>query len=214
MKSGELVPDAMILRLIINELKTRGWLYPAHSLADTYTLSASSSAVGDASSLNSDPFLCTTSPAETQVPSQISNTPCSSFILDGFPRTTTQATKLDALVPINLVVSIRTPTSVLLERIAGRWIHPPSGRLYNTSWPASTPKVSGKDDMTGEPLVKRSDDCPEIWRERLKKFDEASQPLLEHYQKKDILWEVEGNTSDEITPKLFREFESKFVDGG
>lgn len=67
--------------------------------------------------------------------------------------------------------------------------------------------------MTGEPLVKRSDDCPEVWRERLKNFDEASQPLLEHYQKKDILWEVEGNTSDEITPKLFREFESRFVDG-
>lgn len=209
MKAGQLVPDAMILRLIVNELKTRGWLYPRPSSADTYTLAASSATL-DHLDFASDTFINPTSLSESDPPT-LSNTPSASFILDGFPRNTAQATQLDNLIPINLVVSIRTPTSVLLDRIAGRWVHPPSGRVYNTTWPASTPKVPFKDDITGEPLVKRSDDSPEIWKERLKKFDETTMPLLEHYDGKGLLYEVEGNASDEITPKLFREFESRFV---
>lgn len=208
MKAGEFVPDAMILRLIANELKTRGWLTTQSS--NTYTLAACSVAP-EASDIDTDTFVNTPSLTDLQPPPAISDTPSASFILDGFPRTSTQATQLDALIPMNLVVSIRTPTSVILDRIAGRWIHPGSGRVYNTTWPASSPKVPFKDDVTGEPLVKRSDDSPEIWRERLKKFDETNQPLLEHYNDKGVLWEVEGNGSDEITPKLFREFEKRFT---
>jgi len=108
-----------------------------------------------------------------------------------------------------MVVSIRTPTSVILERIAGRWVHAPSGRVYNTTFNA--PNVAGRDDMTGEPLTKRADDDEKIWRERLKKFEETSEPLLEHYEKKGVLWEVQGNSSDEISPKLFGEFERRFA---
>lgn len=43
------------------------------------------------------------------------------------------------------------------------------------------------------------------------KFEETSRPLIEHYRAKGVLWEVEGETSDEISPKLFREFETRFV---
>jgi len=210
MKAGALVPDAMILRLIINELKTRGWLFPRPASSDAYTLAASSSTM-ETSNSDTDSFVNSPSLAETEPPPALSDTPSASFILDGFPRTTVQATQLDSLIPINFVVSIRTPTSVLLDRIAGRWVHPPSGRIYNTTWPASAPKVPFKDDITGEALVKRADDCPEVWRERLKKFDETSRPLLDHYADKGVLWEVEGNGSDEITPKLFQEFEKRFV---
>lgn len=45
---------------------------------------------------------------------------------------------------------------------------------------------------------------------RLRKFDETSKPLLEHYEGKGVLWTVEGKSSDEISPKLFREFEKRF----
>lgn len=214
MKTGELVPDAMILRLILNELKTRGWLYTQPSPANTYTLAASSASLeAEDLDIETDAFVNPPSILESQFPPSLSNQPSASFILDGFPRTTTQAAQLDALIPINLVVSLRTPTNVLLDRIAGRWVHPPSGRIYNTTWPTSTPKVPFKDDVTGEPLVKRSDDCPEVWRERLRKFDETSAPLLEHYASKGVLWEVEGSGSDEISPKLFREFEKRFAAG-
>ncbi|KEQ99060.1 hypothetical protein AUEXF2481DRAFT_62218 [Aureobasidium subglaciale EXF-2481] len=134
--------------------------------------------------------------------------PSASFILDGFPRTVDQAIQLDKLIPINLVVQFNTPTSVILDRICNRWIHAPSGRVYNTTFNA--PKVDGKDDITGEILVQRDDDKPETWMARLKKFEETSQPLLAHYDKLGVLWRVDGNSSDEISPKLFDEFNKRF----
>ncbi|KAL2808133.1 adenylate kinase-domain-containing protein [Aspergillus granulosus] len=134
--------------------------------------------------------------------------PSASFILDGFPRTASQASSLDSLVPINFVVHLVTPPSIILSRIASRWVHEPSGRVYNTEFNA--PKVPGKDDVTGEPLTQRKDDSIDTWKQRLQKFEETSKALLQHYQRKGCLWRVEGNSSDEITPKLFAEFERKF----
>lgn len=131
-----------------------------------------------------------------------------SFILDGFPRTATQASSLETLVPINFVVQLVTPPSVILSRIASRWIHEPSGRVYNSDFNA--PKVPGQDDITGEPLTQREDDSIDTWKQRLHKFEETSKALLEHYERKGCLWRVEGNTSDEISPKLFAEVEKRF----
>ncbi|KAI4175395.1 MAG: hypothetical protein LQ346_008080 [Caloplaca aetnensis] len=176
-RSGNLVPDEMILKLILNELKSKRWVSSQSSVTDT-------------------------SPAEP------SKSPSASFILDGFPRTAMQASRLDSLIPINLVVSLITPVNIILSRIASRWVHAPSGRVYNTDFNA--PKAKGKDDITGEPLTKRTDDDEETWRLRLRKFDETSQPLLEHYGRKGVLWTVKGDSSDEITPQLFQELESRF----
>ncbi|KAB8213817.1 adenylate kinase-domain-containing protein [Aspergillus novoparasiticus] len=131
-----------------------------------------------------------------------------SFILDGFPRTATQASSLETLVPINFVVQLVTPPSIILSRIASRWVHEPSGRVYNTDF--NTPKVPGKDDITGEPLTQREDDSIDTWKQRLRKFEETSEPLLQHYERKGCLWRVEGNTSDEISPQLFAEVEKRF----
>ena len=177
MASGSLVPDDMILRLILSELKSKSWLPSTSSMSD----------------------------AAPQIPSDL---PSASFILDGFPRTSHQAQKLDSLIPINLVVSLITPVSIILGRIADRWVHAPSGRVYNTGF--NKPKVPGRDDVTGERLTKRDDDGEETWKARLKKFEETSEPLLEHYDKQGILWRVEGNSSDEISPKMFGEFEQRF----
>lgn len=110
---------------------------------------------------------------------------------------------------MNLVVSLITPVNIILSRIASRWVHAPSGRVYNTDFNA--PKVPGKDDVTGEPLTKRADDDEETWKQRLKKFDETSQPLLDHYDRKNVLWTVKGNSSNEITPKLFQELDARFA---
>ena len=177
MNSGELVPDDMILRLILDELKSRQWVSPKSSVSDA-------------------------------LPAEASDDPTASFILDGFPRTAGQASRLDAIIPINLVVSLITPIDIILSRIASRWVHAPSGRVYNTDFNA--PKVEGKDDVTGEPLTKRLDDDEETWKQRLKKFEETSRPLLDHYEEQGILWTVRGNSSDEISPNLFSEFENRF----
>lgn len=135
--------------------------------------------------------------------------PSASFILDGFPRTAAQASRLDSLIPINLVVSLLTPVDIIVSRIASRWVHAPSGRVYNTGF--NKPRVAGRDDFTGEPLTQRTDDDEETWRTRLKKWEETSTPLLDHYENKGVLWRVEGKSSDEIWPKLVGEVEKRFA---
>lgn len=168
----------MILDLIFSEFNTKGWLSKPAS----------------------------SNPASPHLPPSIS--PSASFILDGFPRTAAQASTLDTLIPVNFVVHLLTPPSVILSRIGSRWVHEPSGRVYNTTFHA--PQVPGKDDVTGEPLTQRPDDSVETWKQRLHKFEETSKMLLEHYQQKGCLWRVEGDSSDEITPKLFAELQRRF----
>ncbi|KAL9086187.1 MAG: hypothetical protein Q9165_007252 [Trypethelium subeluteriae] len=202
-KTGGLVPDGTILRLILSELTTRGWLSPEDHVRPL-VLNSSSSA---SSFPEADSYITPPSPTESRY--SYSNSPSASFILDGFPRTAVQATKLDTLIPINLVVHLSTPAEIIMDRICNRWVHPPSGRVYNTTFNA--PKVEGKDDITGEPLVRREDDSPEVWEARLQKFEETSQPLLDHYEGQGVLWRVQGNSSDEISPKLFAEFDRRFT---
>jgi len=201
MKAGALVPDAMILRLIVNELTTRGWI--RDSTLRPYAVYASSVEVED------------TTVDSVMIPSGLrtsrytfSDRPSASFILDGFPRTAVQAVQLNDIIPINLVVNLNTPTDIIIDRICNRWVHAPSGRVYNTTFNA--PKEDGKDDITGEPLTRRADDDPEVWKARLKSFKENNEPLLEHYDRMGVLWTVDGDSSDEITPKLFAEFARRF----
>jgi len=210
MKTGGLVPDELILRLIRNELNRRGWIFSSHPAGDVMTLAASAAGATDGGDADVEAFLSSPDHARGFATPKASDDPSASFLLDGFPRTAAQADRLDKIVPINWAVSINTPLDVVMERISGRWVHELSGRVYNTGFNA--PEVPGRDDITGEPLVRRADDDEEVYRARFKKFQETSEPLLEHYARKGVLWEVEGLSSDEISPKLFREFERRFVD--
>ncbi|KAL7620321.1 Adenylate kinase 2 [Parahypoxylon ruwenzoriense] len=212
MKTGGLVSDDVILRLITNELNHRGWL--AGGRPNVMTLSSSSAAMGETPSLGNpvgtfEPALDVDPLAGASLSTQAAEDPTASFLLDGFPRTAAQARRLDDIVPINWAVSLQTPLSVIMERISSRWVHEPSGRVYNTTF--NPPKVPGLDDVTGEPLVQRADDNEEVYKARFRKFQETSEPLLEHYAKKGVLWEVHGMSSDEISPQLVKEFERRFL---
>ncbi|GAW16116.1 hypothetical protein ANO14919_055390 [Xylariales sp. No.14919] len=211
MRAGGLVPDDMILRLITNELSQRGWLSGGRPSFMTLASAASSDAASamDAAPDSSIPGIDTNPNAGASLSNQASEDPSASFLLDGFPRTAVQAERLDDIVPINWVVSLQTPFEVVMERISSRWVHEPSGRVYNTTFNA--PKVPRRDDITGEPLVQRADDSEEVYKARFQKFRETSEPLLEHYAKKGVLWEVHGLSSDEISPQLFQEFERRFL---
>jgi len=200
MKTGALVPDSMILRLILSELSVRGWL---KSEAAPYSLNSASTTIPSVEFVDESFALDLSSKKYNY-----SDDPSESFILDGFPRTATQAAQIDNFIPINLVVHLDTPASIIMDRICNRWVHAPSGRVYNTTF--NPPKVEGKDDVTGEPLSRRADDSPEVWENRLKMFEKTSMPLLDHYDKLGVLWSVKGNSSDEISPKLFAEFEKRF----
>jgi adenylate kinase len=129
----------------------------------------------------------------------------SSWLLDGFPRTASQAKPLDKLldkhsIPLNFVVELNVPEDVILDRIENRFVHEPSGRVYNLTF--NPPIVPGKDDVTGEPLTKRPDDNAAVFKKRLDNYHELTTPLLEYYDKRGILHSIEGNTSDIIYPKL------------
>jgi len=135
------------------------------------------------------------------------------WILDGFPRTVGQEKLFDAHLrkqgsPLNLVVNLDVPDEVILARISDRWVHLPSGRVYNLSY--NQPRVDGIDDETGEPLTKRPDDNPETFARRLRQFYSTTSPLLQYYNSLQTsgseakLVSLRGSTSDEIWPQLER----------
>jgi adenylate kinase len=105
------------------------------------------------------------------------------YILDGFPRTLNQAEWLDTklvaymlpVVAVNIVVAER----VLLERITGRRISP-AGRIYNIF--TNPPKVEGICDVDGSTLEQRTDDTEEVFRERMKAFEQKTSAVIEYYR--------------------------------
>lgn len=108
------------------------------------------------------------------------------FILDGFPRTVVQAKKLDSMLAedgtsIDKVINLKIDDDLLVKRIVGRLIHQPSGRSYNIFF--NPPKSPGLDDLTGEKLMKRSDDTEDKLRNRLVAFHQQTQPVINHYAK-------------------------------
>jgi adenylate kinase len=104
------------------------------------------------------------------------------FILDGFPRTLEQARALrEAGVGIDVVLELHVPDAEVIERMTGRRVHLPSGRIYNVT--RNPPKVAGRDDLTGEPLSVRADDAEETVRNRIAGYHAQTAPLLDYYQR-------------------------------
>ena len=109
------------------------------------------------------------------------------FLFDGFPRTIPQADAMKAAgVPIDAVVDIDVPDDEIIKRMSGRRAHLASGRTYHIVF--NPPKVEGKDDETGEPLVQRDDDKEETVKKRLDVYHDQTEPLIDYYKK----WESSG----------------------
>lgn len=131
----------------------------------------------------------------------ISTPQCSKgFILDGFPRTVVQAKKLDDMLAatghkLDAVVNFQIDDSVIVPRITGRLIHPASGRSYHKQF--APPRVPGKDDITGEELIQRSDDNENTITKRLQSFHEQTDPVIEYYKSKGTLKNI--NADDKST---------------
>lgn len=103
------------------------------------------------------------------------------FLFDGFPRTIPQADAMkDSGVVIDAVVEIEVPDEEIIKRMSGRRAHLASGRTYHVLY--NPPKVEGKDDVTGEPLVQRDDDKEEVVRKRLIVYHAQTEPLVDYYK--------------------------------
>jgi len=102
------------------------------------------------------------------------------FLFDGFPRTIPQADAMRAAgVKLDFVLEIDVPFDAIIDRMSGRRSHPPSGRTYHIKF--NPPKVAGKDDVTGEPLVQRDDDKEETVKKRLEVYSAQTRPLVDYY---------------------------------
>lgn len=102
------------------------------------------------------------------------------FLLDGFPRTIPQANALkDAGLEVDHVVEIDVADDIIVERMAGRRVHPGSGRVYHVVY--NPPKQEGKDDESGEDLIIRDDDQEETVRKRLDIYHDQTKPLVNYY---------------------------------
>jgi len=137
---------------------------------------------------------------------RISKDDCNNgFILDGFPRNIEQAKSLDqAGVSIDLVIYLKILEEQIIERMSGRRIHLASGRSYHTTF--NPPKVDGKDDLTGEDLVQRSDDKPDVIKKRLEVYFNETEPMLDFYKNKDIqFYEIDASESVKaVTEKILK----------
>lgn len=118
------------------------------------------------------------------------------FLLDGFPRTIPQAEAMkQANIQIDFVVEIAVDDEEIVKRMSGRRAHLPSGRTYHVIF--NPPKVTGKDDVTGEDLVQRDDDKEETVRKRLHVYHAQTEPLIAYYSQ----WAANGG---EHAPRYVR----------
>lgn len=118
------------------------------------------------------------------------------FLFDGFPRTIPQAEMLEELLEkknksLDHVVSFEIDDGILLDRVTGRLIHRASGRSYHVTF--KPPKVPMKDDVTGEPLMRRDDDNEASVIRRLQVYHAQTAPLKEFYQKKNLLRVIDAD---------------------
>ncbi|CAM9615599.1 unnamed protein product [Ectocarpus sp. 6 AP-2014] len=118
------------------------------------------------------------------------------ILLDGFPRSTAQAKALKDHLPVDMVMNLDVPRQIIIDRLTDRWIHPGSGRVYAYAY--RPPKEHGVDDVTGEKLVRRDDDQPEVVEERLAKYERTTRPLLDLYGEEGLLHPFSGEQSDVI----------------
>lgn len=103
------------------------------------------------------------------------------FLLDGFPRTIPQADAMkEAGINVDFVLEFDVPNEILVERIIGRRVHAPSGRVYHVTF--NTPKIENKDDVTSEELTIRKDDQEDTVRKRLVEYHDLTAPLVAYYQ--------------------------------
>ena len=147
------------------------------------------------------------------VEERISADDCSEgFLFDGFPRTIPQAEALiERGINIDAVVEIDVPDQDIIDRMAGRRMHPASGRNYHIIF--NPPKNEGKDDITGEDLILREDDKPETVKDRLKVYADQTSPLVIFYSNLSVSSQlkyikVSGTaTPSNVTQQILKDLE-------
>lgn len=131
------------------------------------------------------------------------------FLLDGFPRTIPQAEALDEGLAkrglkLDRVLNIDVDKDSLVKRLSGRRVCPSCGASYHID--NNPTKVEGICDACQTPVIQREDDQEETVLDRIKVYDSQTKPLVDFYNKQDLVFTVDGTLPiDEITNKLVTE---------
>tara|TARA_Y100000817_G_scaffold264083_1_gene219303 strand:- start:44 stop:679 length:636 start_codon:yes stop_codon:yes gene_type:complete len=127
------------------------------------------------------------------------------FLLDGFPRNLEQGKALDnANISIDLVLYLSIEEAEIISRMSGRRVHLASGRSYHIVH--NPPKKEGFDDITGEALIQREDDNPEVIKKRLSVYYNETEPLLEFYKNKNLKFiEIDASKSVDVVTDSIRQ---------
>jgi adenylate kinase len=118
------------------------------------------------------------------------------YLLDGFPRTLPQAEAFEKNLNPEaklIVLDLEVPDEIIIQRAAGRRTCKDCAAVYNIHF--SAPKKEGSCDKCGGELVQRPDDKPEVVQERLRVYHSQTKPLEAYYEKKGILYRVDGTQS-------------------
>jgi adenylate kinase len=121
------------------------------------------------------------------------------FILDGYPRTVAQAETLESIAKIDVILLQMVPDWIIIERLSSRRICKNCGAVYNIRF--LKPKVEGVCDKCGGPLYQRSDDTPEVIKQRLQVYQDQTSPLLRYYKEKNVPFIVSSITALETQPE-------------
>ncbi|MDY2728749.1 adenylate kinase [Clostridium sp. HCP1S3_B4] len=116
------------------------------------------------------------------------------YLLDGFPRTVSQAEALQAFLAerketLDTALCIEVPQEFILERMTGRRVCPSCGASYHIKF---NPAKDGKCELCGSSVVQRKDDTAETVKERLDVYEKETQPLIDFYKNIDLLSTVDG----------------------
>ncbi|CAG0922787.1 unnamed protein product [Notodromas monacha] len=139
---------------------------------------------------------------------ELRNAQQESWLLDGFPRTHHQAESLWKEFPIDTVINLNVPFETIVDRLKARWVHLPSGRIYNLEF--NPPKEPGIDDITGEPLAQRIDDQPETVLTRLKIYADTVAPIVEFFRAKGVVSDFAGKETNVIWPNVEQNLRALF----
>jgi len=123
------------------------------------------------------------------------------FVLDGYPRNVDQAEYLAGITDLDAVASLSVPEPELVRRLTGRRVCTECGTNFHVEF--DQPEEEGVCDECGGELVQREDDTEETVRERLRVFEENTAPVIEFYDERGDLVEVDGEgTPDEVWERL------------
>ena len=134
------------------------------------------------------------------VEDRISRDDCKNgYLLDGFPRTVAQANAFDKIAKVDYVIDIDVEFDKLLDRITGRRVCPKCGESYHVKF------IGDRKDCEkcGEQIIQRDDDNEVTVKKRISVYHNQTEPLIEYYKAKGILYRVDGEGDvDEIFNRI------------